>query len=115
MSVLNMKLTWLQGVAVVVMLYGIPWAYMVTLMTSGQASLASKFGPPQRNMLVGYAGGSVTAIAPFLGVFTGWLLLRRHNGWRWALVGVFGALSVGILLAYIGLYFVNVGFPFVRP
>lgn len=110
MGMWNMKVTWLKGIASIVVLLELPWGLSIVDMIAGRSSLA--IGRPlMRYTLVGYGGAIVAIASPVAAVFVGWLLLRRHKGNRRSLAVVFGTLGITIVLVYTGIYLITIGFP----
>ena len=110
MRVLSAKLTVLRSIAVIVALLVPPWAWVVIEMAAARSSSAIAT-PLQRKPLAGYAGACVTVAAPVVGLFVGWLLLRRRGGVHRTLAAVLGACSITVLLVCLGLHLIALGFP----
>ena len=109
MGLLNNKLTWLQGIAAAVVVLTPPWAWITIEMAGARASVLMA-RPPQRPA-VGWTGACLVAVAPVLALVVGWVLLRRHSGWRWALGAMLAAVGTALLLAHVGTYLIHLGFP----
>ncbi len=110
LSVLGKWLSVRRALAAVVACLWPAWAYMVLLLSSGSAVLASRAGG-QTRPLEGYAGMGLTMISPLLGLAVAWLAAtgKRRRSTK--------ALSIPLgLVAFLastmaGLRLIRSGFP----
>lgn len=90
MEFFRRKITLVESIGILAGLLGVWWALTTPTML---ASIDHVRGKPQ-SVLLGDICGWLIALSPFVGIASGWAIIRRHRGWvRQAL-----ALAVGIIV-----------------
>lgn len=110
MSILNAKLTWSQGISILLILFAAPWAVMMVMMMGFNIARAQHGGVPIDESLV-RIGTSLVAAAPLCSGVCGLLLSRRGQGALRSLLTVTGALALGAMLVWIGMHILSTNLP----
>jgi hypothetical protein len=110
MNLLHHRLDGWQAIVVIVIVWTLPWAFVIADTASGRISLAERHGIVVDAILV-YIGAALAMCSPLLALI-GCGIVRQY-GHRKAMrvVGTVACIAVGLVLGYVGFQIMAIACP----